>query len=499
MKTTRRACRKFFPWLMSVVCAGALAITPGMGQNSPARTIPVAQQAEAIPALNTAFPVAGKVQPRPAAKISASRWSVGGETLDRDYTSYEAYRKYLGPLGVKRIRLQGGWARTEREKGKYDWAWLDTVIDDAIAQGIRPWLQPSYGNPIYEGGGTAALAGGIPTSEEALRAWDAWVRAMVQRYKNRITEWEVWNEPDISQHFTAEDFARFHVRTADIIRQEQPNAKIIALAIAGVGRTEYVDTFLSYLKAQNKLSLVNAISYHGYTPRPEDNFNGLDKLQATVANYYPTMEYWQGENGAPSTPLGTAVGALRQYDWSEQTQAKWVLRRMFSDMGRDIAVTNVFQISDMHYAQGDHMSGLNSKGLLRANPDNTIAYAKPSYFAVQHVTAIFDESVERIKDFRGRSDQENMSLHAYRKKNNNSPIVALWFDAAKPEDNYPEKATKITVPDAQFKNPVVVDMLRGTVHTIPKANWQQQGNTHTFTNLPAYDSPILITDRSLIN
>lgn len=80
--------------------------------------------------------------------------TVGCETLDRDYADYEQYKEYLSPLGIRKIRLQGGWAKTEKEKGKYDFAWLDKIIDDARARGLTVWLQTSYGNTIYKGGGT---------------------------------------------------------------------------------------------------------------------------------------------------------------------------------------------------------------------------------------------------------------------------------------------------------------------------------------------------------
>jgi hypothetical protein len=99
----------------------------------------------------------GTVKTKSSNEIKTSRWSIGGETLDRNYASYEAYKKYLGPLGAKRIRLQGGWAKCEKVKGQYDFEWLDNIVDDALSQGVSPWIQPSYGNPIYEGGGQPVL------------------------------------------------------------------------------------------------------------------------------------------------------------------------------------------------------------------------------------------------------------------------------------------------------------------------------------------------------
>jgi hypothetical protein len=41
---------------------------------------------------------------------------------------------------VKLARIQSGWAKTEQEKGKYDWAWLDEIIPDMVAQGVEPWV-----------------------------------------------------------------------------------------------------------------------------------------------------------------------------------------------------------------------------------------------------------------------------------------------------------------------------------------------------------------------
>src|SRR5690606_20843379 len=103
----------------------------------------------------------GKYKPLMTREIKASTWSIGGETIDRDYTDYQSYKYYLDSLGAKRIRLQGGWAKCEKVKGQYDFAWLDAIIPDAHSRGVSPWVEFSYGNPIYEGGGEPKLAGRI--------------------------------------------------------------------------------------------------------------------------------------------------------------------------------------------------------------------------------------------------------------------------------------------------------------------------------------------------
>ena len=146
--------------------------------------------------LTVDLPRIGTIKPRSTSAIESSRITVGCETLDRNHTDFNAYKAYLAPLGAKKIRLQAGWAKCEKVKGVYDWKWLDEVIDYAVANKIEPWLETSYGNPIYEGGGGINLLNSLMTSPEGYAAYDRWVEALVTRYKDRVHEWEIWNEPD---------------------------------------------------------------------------------------------------------------------------------------------------------------------------------------------------------------------------------------------------------------------------------------------------------------
>jgi len=164
----------------------------------------------------------GRIVPRSSREIASSDWSIGCEVLDRDFASYAAYKSYLGPLGAKGVRLQAGWAKTEQKPGVYNWRWLDDIIDDAKAQGTQPWVQLSYGNPAYAGGGGKNIGDAGPTSPEALTAWDRWARATVRRYRDRVREWEIWNESDIFKKMTLAQYVDLFVRTATIVREEQP-------------------------------------------------------------------------------------------------------------------------------------------------------------------------------------------------------------------------------------------------------------------------------------
>jgi hypothetical protein len=432
------------------------------------------------------WPQLGQIKPRAANDIASSSWSIGGETLDRDYADYAQYREFLGPLGAKAIRLQAGWAKCERTPGVYDWKWLDAIVDDAIAQGVRPWLEASYGNPLYRDGGGAGLGGGLPKSAEALAAWDQWVRALVQRYKDRVQEWEVWNEPDIGKTPPAENYTDLFIRTAEIIRAEQPEARIYGLALAG-RPAGFGAAFVARLKAKNKLALLDAVTIHGYPYNPDDTAS-VDEMRAILSQQGSTATVRQGETGAPSTS-GT-FGALRNRPWSELTQAKWDLRRMLAHHAKDVPF-NLFTLMELHYPKG-----WNTKGLLKAKEDMTVDYAKPVYYAAQRVFAIFDDSLERMGELDcTTTTKEPLAVTGYRRKGSESPVIAVWFNGAPPTETNTSTPLDLTFRGLKFTEPVYVDLLTGRVHAIPAARWSTDGGAVTFSQMPIYDSPILLGEK----
>lgn len=437
----------------------------------------------------------GRMQTRSSSEIAKSTWSIGGETLDRGYADFSSYRKYLGQLGAKRIRLQGGWAKCEKEKGVYDFRWLDDIVNDVVAQGVNPWVELSYGNPIYEGGGEAKLGGALPGSPEALEAWDNWVAAMTERYKDKVPEWEIWNEPDLTPKITGESYADFYIRTAENVKRIQPKARLLAMGLAGVGKSEFVRAFFETLKAKSKLHLIDVLTFHGYPSNPDDLYPAIERLRTLVHGYAPTVELMQGENGCPSTPSTNSVGALRKLDWTELSQAKYLTRRMLGDYGRAIS-TNVFTLSDLHYAPGDHMVGVNSKGLLKTHPDKTISHPKMSYYAVQRIMGLFDADQERIPGIdldKLGIGSDSISVYGYRHRARGAHLFSLWSHAARPAESFKPVLKDLTFP-VRLREPVFVDLLSGDVYRIPDSDVRFQGNTTTIKGVPIPDYGVLVAD-----
>ena len=89
-----------------------------------------------------------RMNPRASKSVAASPISIGFETLDRKMFDPERTYSHLAKLGVKWARCQTGWARTETVKGKYDFEWLDRVVDSLLTAGVQPWFNLGYGNTL---------------------------------------------------------------------------------------------------------------------------------------------------------------------------------------------------------------------------------------------------------------------------------------------------------------------------------------------------------------
>lgn len=432
----------------------------------------------------------GNLKNKNSSEISSSNLSVGCETLDRDFQNYNNYKEYLHKSGAKRARIQTGWGKIESKKGEYDFLWLDEIVDDMLAHGIRPWLELNYGNLLYEGGGGITLADDIIRSEEALAAWDNWVEAMVSRYCGRVSEWEVWNEPDLSKLFTVEEYAEFYIRTAKVIKKVCPNAKIIAIAMCCPFKTDYLEKFLEICKERDALSLISVVSLHGYVVNPDEDISDLVFDRELIRRYIPDCEVWQGETGAPSQ--NNSWGALRDWDANELTQAKHNARRCLATIGNDM-LFNMFTMADLHYTER-----VNSKGLLETNSDMTVKRPKLAYNAFRNITTIFTGDLKRDKNvcFTG-SKTLSMQLFKYTNVTNKSDVIVYWDKSKIPMKETPEETCDIKVLDCNIKNPVLIDIISGEAFRINEPEMKCK-NVTVFEKLPFYDYPMVIADESIL-
>ncbi|GAB6164908.1 hypothetical protein JCM19992_09080 [Thermostilla marina] len=443
-------------------------------------------------------PCEGEIVRRPGREIEASPFSVGFETLDRRMFDPDRTYSWLARLGVKWARVQTGWARTETSPGKYDFAWLDAVVDHIRDAGVRPWFNLGYGNRLYTPEAPDASAvGWTPIyREEAMTAWRAFVKAAARRYRGRVDHWEIWNEPNISKFWqprkpNPQDYVRLVRETAAIIRAENPQATIIGGALAGMP----TDYFKAMLEA-GLGEIVDKISYHPYRPVPEAGYRDtLTAWRTLLTVHAPDVELWQGENGCPSTSDST--GALGGRPWNAYRQAKWVLRRTLFDRVLGLELTSYFHLVDLvNYNWGQGPSGkANTKGLL----DGRDYTPKPAYFAYQAVCSLFDHASSRSIEADDRllidADSDSSPIVAAFTRNS-LPMWCYWTPLPPEQDHLPIVA-RLTVRDESIRHPVLVDLLTGSVYRLLHAQRIEGG--WSFPNVPLADHPFVLTDRKALS
>jgi len=362
-----------------------------------------------------------------------------------------------------------------------------------------------------------------------MAAWLNYVEAVVAHTKDRVTHWEIWNEANHYAYWgappNAADYGRLVRLTAARIRAVQPDAVIIAGALAGLD-PKFVAGFL----AEDTARAVDIVSFHNYAALPEARIYFADDTWAALRAHNPKLQLWQGECGYGSA--SSTKDFRGSSPWGEMVQAKWLLRQAFVDTYFMRASLSVyFKLFDggnradrqerPELRPVDHILGfpaeatgrrvrgvgVNEKCLL-SNPDLT---PKPAFHAYKNLTAVMDGRYQPI-DFDGRNavtvtaPGQFAGIGEADDAYPSIPLVAAYRDAAgatllaywlpwQPQEYTPKPASiTLRVPGAHFTEPVLVNLLDGSVHVL-EAPREEKGAA-VFSGLPLFDFPLVIVERA---
>lgn len=456
----------------------------------------------------------GTLVPRSAREIGPSRLALGCEMLPRDYGDFENFKEYMPPLGIARVRLHAGWAKLESEPGKWDFTWLDRQVNWLSENGMEPLLETSYGNPAYPGAGGASLSDGMPKGEKALEAWDRYVEKLVTHYP-QVKNWACWNEPNNIGANTPAIVVDNNIRTARIIKRHIPDAKIGMLTLGTRNMNPFTEACLKLFKKNNAIKLFTWIVYHDYSPNPDSCYNRrVDAWVEIVRKYAPELKIWNGESGATSDPHFSAGISSAKWN-SELTQAKWNARRLVADLGHDFD-SLVFTMYDPCYDYPERYCKripaywvrtrpdrfMKRMGLVKCNDRLEVTKVKPAYYTVQNIATLFDSTIMPAKfpvTLESGETAPGPVVYTFRQKETGIPLVAFWDASNHPVNDNTIRLASIDVYGAAFADPVWIDLVTGAIYRISESMMTKSshGNGKAFTNVPYYDAPAVITERSL--
>lgn len=457
----------------------------------------------------------GEVPPVSAREAGDTVWGLGFEKLDRAVFDPEKAYDKVAELGVRHIRIQSGWARSEKTKGIYEFEWLDEIVNNLIQRGLEPWICLCYGNGLYDEAARKVFgAVGCPPiqTEQQRQAWSNYVTALTAHYRGQVSRYEIWNEPDglwcWKHGVSGAEYGEFAKATAAAIRKGDPDAEVIGGAVCLCNFSWLTEMFETGVAES-----LDAISYHAYLP---DEFRGIANvrsLKSLSLRYNPKLRFIQGETGTQSREGG--AGALHEGAWTPEKQAKFLARMLLIHFAEGVEINSYFSCLDMIEALngkvGEKASYLDYGyfGVLGAEFDadgrSTGEYRpKPAYRTLQTLAAIFrgeliaeelpvrllcDQLSPRLMR-NDDSEKNELLTFGYRKKQGAGFVY--WKPVELLTTTY---ASTISLEVAGVEGePRLVDLLDGTIYAIPESAIEITGkNSRRFLHLPLRDYPLLLS------
>lgn len=462
----------------------------------------------------------GKLRRIPAAEIKESPVSIGFECLDRDLFDPEPCYDRLAEIGVKHARVQTGWWKCEKEKGVYDWTWLDGIVSNLTSRGIEVWFNVGFGNKIYMGEtfGEASV-GFVPIhyGPECEEAWKNFCRALAEHYKGRVDRFEIWNEVNGKGFWRPKDpnateYARLVEITADAIREAQPDAKCGGCVMS------FPQQYLDEFKRAGGLGRLDFFSFHPYDPNPDvhwpNRVKWLRDFLRKAGRGGRDVEVWQGESGFASwTP--EKYWQPRIVRESERAQAVWLLRRFVLDFSLGIPLSSYFQTADM-MKKGYQMGHTEQSALKVARHGvlNGLTYTpKPSFRALASIAAVFRDGVRpdtsavfsaiRETSPADAPPPDGATIRCVAFARGQTPLY-IYYMPVDPQRAWSDKTARTTLRIATRDDldavsaPVLVNLLTGDVFALSLRTDPAADGALFIDGLPLCDAPMLVCDRSAL-
>jgi lysophospholipase L1-like esterase len=198
-------------------------------------------------------------------------------------------------LGVATLRVEFDWPLIEPSQGTYNWSRADYIVQEADKYGLQlqpvlaytpQWATGSLGNSTnwYE----------VPPAND--QYWTDFVTQVVNRYKNSVHYWEIWNEPDGGQYWYSnvnpgvQDFVTHILKPGySAIKGADPTAKVI------VGPDHADTTWYSAVVSDGGGNSFDIASFHDYS---NTALSGVQSMQSWLnANGMGSKPIWIGEYG----------------------------------------------------------------------------------------------------------------------------------------------------------------------------------------------------------
>ena len=253
----------------------------------------------------------------------------------------------LGLKGILRLTLNETdgpdveWGSAELTITPSDDIWVTSVSQDIeIAYILNFWDKANHPT------GWEGISSRFKTEDEIQR-YLVYVNFIVNHFKDRIHYYEIWNEPNYSvpvQYIEPVDYINLVKRTIPVIKEADPDAKIMVGGISGLEDLESREYLFQILQS-DIMPMVDVVSWHplfGDSPQFDEfreyyySYPSLIQQIKDMASAHGFTGEYRADELTWRTPVNPSPSQPRMY--SEITAAKYYARAIVMHLGMEIDV-----------------------------------------------------------------------------------------------------------------------------------------------------------------
>jgi hypothetical protein len=265
--------------------------------------------------------------------------------------------------GIKWVRTGANWSAVEIRKGSFDWAQVDRVINYADSHDLSILFVIAY-TPGWANGNK-----GFTYPPDNVSDWENFVKITVNRYKNKVKYWNIWNEPNSLDFFAlGKDVfvEKIFLPAARVIRSADPGAFIVGPGLAHLNSLNAEWYFwLKYILTQCS-DYIDIVSHQIYK---NEGVYYIYELLEMGEPLIPSVQSIIEETGHGSKPFWITETGWNTHEFSENVQAERYLE-MLQEQREKRYPDKIFfyEIID------DPAPGVDPWGILRSDRSEKPAY-----------------------------------------------------------------------------------------------------------------------------
>ncbi len=245
----------------------------------------------------------------------------------------------LVAMGIHTVRISVSWAMLEPDRptpGDAGWSWswgvprVDSVIAMARQRGLT--VHATFGRtPAWANGGAGEAA--APTR---LSDWRRAVHFVTNRYRGKVSSWEIWNEPNLPKFLidgTPAGYTRLLCAAYPIIHRLAPTTPVVFGGVSGNDWSFIKAAYQAGAKGCFDVLAVHPYQRWGVPPdavAPDEEpwyFDNVRLVRQVQAEFHDLKPIWFTEFGW-STHANSASTPEYERGVSEQQQARYLVQTL---------------------------------------------------------------------------------------------------------------------------------------------------------------------------